>query len=1010
MSFSWDGNAAEIALRLLGDPEDVEGAEWRFSQKDDGLGRRSLSVNVEKGIWHDHALNEGGGMAALVARVSGQSAGRWLAAQGMDAPGWTPPQRDAPPARTGKTDGFDPTAFLSRTADPVDTPVEAWLVLRGVWSVDRLLPPSVRWLHGAPKDVPDAVGRGVFVYANTAGMPVSVEVQPLTDGGGRLGIRKRWGPNEGVFVAADGVAGGGVVVAEGLADALGIASVSEPDVRVIGVGGTGGLKRLTPEMLNGERGVVLAADGETVGEAAVFKAARLLRDEGLTVKVRLSPEGRDPADLVAANEAGDRYIPPAVECDPAFIPRPTDGGGVVASGGAAVPLSPSPPASQPEPPPAPPPSIAPLPVPVAETVAVPAAPDGMSLLFLDFETLWESSKGKVPAYSITSLGLEAYVRHEEFGIHCLAFARDGEPVEVVEAGEVAERLAAIDWTRTVLVAHNAQFECFVLKTHFGIVPARVVCTLTLARGIWPCESDPEARSEHGAYSLGSLCRRRGYGVKGDALHLSDGVRTPGLFLFPDDYEELKAYCRQDVELCRRLYADLYRLLVERDEAAGRGGVLVETELDAMDAVVRISSEPWLRWREEAYRPVDRSNYDQLLRKPEYLAEKLRALGVEPEVKKEDKTAKGKVVRTYSFSKRDKWFRGLLEHGNPEVQGLVLQRIAVMAMDEEKRAERLRAMGSRGAVPMLLNGNAAITGRDTASGGINSQNWPRGSSLRDALVAPDGYVLVAADLSQIECRVNMAISGQWDVVEAFREGRDLYSELASSVYGKPVSKGDRERQVGKVAVLAAGYGLGAAKFAEQLACDEMNPIVLEHREAKDVIEEYRATNAEATKWRNECDKVVKQLHAPQRVGGVEWRSRGGVVLRRGTGWIQLPSGRVLRYPNLRWGTDEDGREGWLYDAGREKGKKVYGGKIVADITQASARDVLFEAASRLRTRLQGQLRLVHRIHDELVFSVPEVMVEAAVETIREEMTKPPAWLPRLPVDVDVGVGRSWGGAK
>jgi hypothetical protein len=94
--------------------------------------------------------------------------------------------------------------------------------------------------------------------------------------------------------------------------------------------------------------------------------------------------------------------------------------------------------------------------------------------------------------------------------------------------------------------------------------------------------------------------------------------------------------------------------------------------------------------------------------------------------------------------------------------------------------------------------------------MNFQNLPRDNEIRDCLVAPPGYLIVDIDLSQIEYRVLCALAGQADKLEALRQGRDVYSELASKLYGFPVSKNDddqKPREVGKTCTLSCGFGSG-----------------------------------------------------------------------------------------------------------------------------------------------------------------------------------------------------------
>lgn len=93
-----------------------------------------------------------------------------------------------------------------------------------------------------------------------------------------------------------------------------------------------------------------------------------------------------------------------------------------------------------------------------------------------------------------------------------------------------------------------------------------------------------------------------------------------------------------------------------------------------------------------------------------------------------------------------------------------------------------------------------------------------TSLRSCIVPSKGRILVAGDYASIEARLAMAYCGQWDRLKQMHAGVDVYSEMASMVYSKPVNKKDNpaERHIGKGAVLGAIYGLGAVGFHNRVA--------------------------------------------------------------------------------------------------------------------------------------------------------------------------------------------------
>ncbi|WP_286296502.1 DNA polymerase [Polynucleobacter sp. TUM22923] len=106
------------------------------------------------------------------------------------------------------------------------------------------------------------------------------------------------------------------------------------------------------------------------------------------------------------------------------------------------------------------------------------------------------------------------------------------------------------------------------------------------------------------------------------------------------------------------------------------------------------------------------------------------------------------------------------------------------------------------------GHAAHTGRWGGADKINLQNLPsrgaNGGKLKKAIMAPKGYLMIDADSAQIEARVLAWLAGQDDLTEAFKNGQDIYSIMASAIYGKEVSEITKEeRFVGKTTILGAG---------------------------------------------------------------------------------------------------------------------------------------------------------------------------------------------------------------
>jgi hypothetical protein len=188
--------------------------------------------------------------------------------------------------------------------------------------------------------------------------------------------------------------------------------------------------------------------------------------------------------------------------------------------------------------------------------------------------------------------------------------------------------------------------------------------------------------------------------------------------------------------------------------------------------------------------------DQLMSNKQ-LAKVLEGFGVVAPMK--ISPANGK--QTYAFSKTDEEFKALLEHDNVTVQAIVAARLGVKSTIEETRTERFIGIAKRGSMPVPLRYYAAHTGRWGGDDKLNLQNLPRKSPLKYSIIAPDGYVVLDSDSSQIEARTLAWLAGQNDLVEAFDKGEDVYCIMASAIYGRQITKADeRERFVGKTTIL------------------------------------------------------------------------------------------------------------------------------------------------------------------------------------------------------------------
>ena len=270
-------------------------------------------------------------------------------------------------------------------------------------------------------------------------------------------------------------------------------------------------------------------------------------------------------------------------------------------------------------------------------------------------------------------------------------------------------------------------------------------------------------------------------------------------------------------------------------------------------------------------------------------------------------------------------------------------------------------------------------------------------VRTAFIPSDGCRFVVSDFSAIEARVISWIAGEEWRLQTFRDGGDIYCATASQMYHVPVVKhginGDL-RQKGKVAELACGYqgGVGAMK-----AMDREGKIPEE--ELQGIVDAWRAANPTIPKLWRTCEMAAKTAIREHRTV----RIRHGIAFSyvNGNLFVKLPGGRKLCY----WGTrlrkdDMTGRESIVYMGVNQTTKQwqeteTYGGKLVENIVQATARDCLAVAMTRVAAL---GYKIVMHVHDEMIVDVP-ISDKDALTVINKCMADPIDWAPGLPLKGD-----------
>jgi DNA polymerase len=387
--------------------------------------------------------------------------------------------------------------------------------------------------------------------------------------------------------------------------------------------------------------------------------------------------------------------------------------------------------------------------------------------------------------------------------------------------------------------------------------------------------------------------------------------------------------------------------------------------------------------------------DALMSNPK-LAELLKTLGVVPPTKVSAKTGK----EAFAFAKSDEAFKELLEHPDPRVQAVVAARLGVKSTLEETRTERFIAIADRGRLPVPLRYYAAHTGRWGGDDKVNLQNLPRKSPLKKSMLAPEGYVFIDCDSSQIEARTLAWLSGQEDLVDAFDKGEDVYKIMASSIYDTPIEEvTDDQRFVGKTTILGCGYGMGAAKFKVQL---QTLGVSLSSGECASIVYKYRDQFEHIPLLWEQGDKALDALMSTMTAP----LGKHEAVLVDMFG-VRLPNGMYLRYDNLRKQRDKkSGRDQFVYDVKRGRATLptyIYGGKLIENVCQALARIIIGEQMLMIARRY----RVVMTVHDAVGVIAPIEEADKARAFVEACMRMRPKWAPTLPLNCESKIGASYG---
>lgn len=657
----------------------------------------------------------------------------------------------------------------------------------------------------------------------------------------------------------------------------------------------------------------------------------------------------------------------------------------------------------------------------------------MRYLYLDFETRSRLDLKRVGAYR--------YAEDPSTQALCASWAIDQMPdVLGWRPGMVPLWLQWADRPDVLIVAHNAEFERVILKHlfHRDFPPSKFICTMALVASVGlPRSLDLSGQVlnlEHkkdkakGTRSLHKLAQPR-----------RPSKDNPAEFWERDtaakDFDELEDYNAGDTAAHREIHQILPPLSTREQK-------VWELTITMNERGVRLDVEA-LEW-------VERAAAEEVGR----LTEKWLALtgGVKP--------GSPKAAAALGLDSLAKLAvrQALRRHDLPPQ---VREALKVRQMLARTSLRKTVAMRAQVCADGKLRGLLVYAGAERTSrwsgAGVQVHNLPRGlkgpaqaeafETLRSgvfALVYDDvlrtlsdmlkGLITgpwLIGDYGQVEARDLAWLSGQKDLIDDFRADKDVYCDMASVIYGRTITKADYDpvlkvdkRQLGKMAILGCGYGMGAATFVRQAEKDY--DVLLDEDTARAAVGAYRKRFSKVTAFWNLLERGMVQTLRTRpaciQVGPVRMGMRD--FHGRIFSYVQLPSGRPIYYysPRIEQKTipmhidrgDAPGTPGgWgphpvaerlsppsIRYQGRDRIThqwqeiESYGGLLTENTVQADSRDIMADAMLRLEA---AGFKLAFTVHDEIV--AHDDGQKDALSEFERIMKTPPGWHKGFPLAVE-----------
>jgi len=630
----------------------------------------------------------------------------------------------------------------------------------------------------------------------------------------------------------------------------------------------------------------------------------------------------------------------------------------------------------------------------------------MKKVHIDFETrsevdIWES-------------GAWIYSAHHSTEVQCIGLALDDKEVHCILPTEIDFIMSCVLDPECLFVAHNAFFErCIwknIMEKKYGFPPIplhRWRCTQAKA-----CAYGLPKGLEKAADAMG-LPQRKDKVGRQIMLRMCKPLSKGGYDEDPEHYKTLFEYCRQDVRVERDLdnalpdLSDREQEIWFYDQLINSRGVkvdmptvkniigILEQKTDSLNReLVTLTGgkvtkgtqvQSMLAFLNEGganMTSLDKKSVTQAIKENRLTPTQLQVLRLRQQLGKSSLAKYAKLMASVDSEGilRDSYVYHGASTGRWGGKGVQLQNLPKgMEIDTTKAIEDIIAFGYP-AVELMYPGKLM----DVLS-----------SCIRGVFVPSVGKEMYVVDYGAIEARVVMWLAGEERGLEEFKAtdsgtDEDIYVKMAQRIYeDSSLTKKDNpgERQLGKQAILGCGFGMGANKF--RVTCAGYGIEVSEDTASR-IIELYRTTYYNVKNFWFSTERDMREAYDKPGTIVNNWIYRK----ERDAIFYRLPSGRILTYLEPRLEENKFGNMGMTFMTevtGQWVRRDTYGGLLVENIVQATARDIMAYSIPRLERA--GFPILLH-VHDELVSERP--IGENKLQEMIDIMCKVPDWATGCPI--------------